>query len=119
MVAENLRANVITKPQGFGINFKDASGNVLTKCGFRSVGVAQTQAPSSLMTPATVRGTERHMMTQLDLGVGEQVYGLGERFTSFIKNGQVFRRHVIANGHSLLRYGTEMEALALSKLTRH
>ncbi|NIK67220.1 alpha-xylosidase [Paenibacillus sp. BK720] len=25
----------------------------------------------------------------LDLGVGEQVYGLGERFTPFIKNGQV------------------------------
>lgn len=25
---------------------------------------------------------------QLSLGVGEQVYGLGERFTSFIKNGQ-------------------------------
>ncbi|XEC93359.1 alpha-xylosidase [Paenibacillus tarimensis] len=26
---------------------------------------------------------------QLDLGVGEQVYGLGERFTPFVKNGQV------------------------------
>lgn len=25
----------------------------------------------------------------LDLGVGEQIYGLGERFTPFIKNGQV------------------------------
>ncbi|WEK55777.1 MAG: alpha-xylosidase [Candidatus Cohnella colombiensis] len=25
----------------------------------------------------------------LDLGVGEQVYGLGERFTPFVKNGQV------------------------------
>jgi alpha-D-xyloside xylohydrolase len=26
---------------------------------------------------------------QLDLGVGEQIYGLGERFTPFVKNGQV------------------------------
>lgn len=32
----------------------------------------------------------RHfMLGQLSLGVGESVYGLGERFTPFIKNGQV------------------------------
>ncbi|GAA2294645.1 alpha-xylosidase [Streptomyces kunmingensis] len=30
-----------------------------------------------------------HMAGQLTLGVGEQVYGLGERFTPFVKNGQV------------------------------
>ena len=29
------------------------------------------------------------MREELDLGVGEWVYGLGERFTSFVKNGQV------------------------------
>ncbi|MEW9513528.1 alpha-xylosidase [Streptomyces bacillaris] len=29
-----------------------------------------------------------HMAVQLALGVGEQVYGLGERFTPFVKNGQ-------------------------------
>ncbi|MFI0240396.1 alpha-xylosidase [Streptomyces sp. NPDC016845] len=29
-----------------------------------------------------------HMGAQLTLGVGEQVYGLGERFTPFVKNGQ-------------------------------
>src|SRR5436190_1856550 len=31
----------------------------------------------------------RFIHEQLSLGVGETVYGLGERFTSFIKNGQV------------------------------
>ncbi|HEY0739755.1 MAG TPA: alpha-xylosidase [Herpetosiphonaceae bacterium] len=32
----------------------------------------------------------RHFMhEQLSLGVGETVYGLGERFTAFVKNGQV------------------------------
>ncbi len=31
---------------------------------------------------------EHHLSAQLSLGVGENVYGLGERFTSFIKNGQ-------------------------------
>lgn len=30
-----------------------------------------------------------HMREQLSLGVGECVYGLGERFTHFVKNGQV------------------------------
>lgn len=30
-----------------------------------------------------------YMREQLDLGVGEYVYGLGERFTPFVKNGQV------------------------------
>jgi alpha-D-xyloside xylohydrolase len=29
------------------------------------------------------------MVEQLSLGVGEYVYGLGERFTAFVKNGQV------------------------------
>jgi alpha-D-xyloside xylohydrolase len=29
-----------------------------------------------------------HMVQYLGLGVGEAVYGLGERFTSFVKNGQ-------------------------------
>ncbi|NEG70523.1 alpha-xylosidase [Bifidobacterium choloepi] len=29
-----------------------------------------------------------HVTEQLDLGVGEKIYGLGERFTNFVKNGQ-------------------------------
>lgn len=29
------------------------------------------------------------MRGQMDIGVGEKVYGLGERFTSYVKNGQV------------------------------
>jgi alpha-D-xyloside xylohydrolase len=29
-----------------------------------------------------------HLSAQLSIGVGEQIYGLGERFTPFIKNGQ-------------------------------
>jgi alpha-D-xyloside xylohydrolase len=31
---------------------------------------------------------KRYMREQLDLGIGELVYGLGERFTPFVKNGQ-------------------------------
>ncbi|MEU1619812.1 alpha-xylosidase [Streptomyces sp. NPDC005722] len=48
------------------------------------------------LTSAGTRGTgfvtdadDRHfMVAQLSLGVGETVYGLGERFTPFVKNGQ-------------------------------
>ena len=33
-------------------------------------------------------GTETYMLQQLTMGVGELIYGLGERFTAFTKNGQ-------------------------------
>ena len=32
---------------------------------------------------------ESYMRSQLNLGVGENIYGLGERFTPYVKNGQV------------------------------
>ncbi len=35
-----------------------------------------------------VEGEGRYVLEQLSLGVGELVYGLGERFTPFVKNGQ-------------------------------
>jgi alpha-D-xyloside xylohydrolase len=55
----------------------EADGRVLTKSGWHSVGYMQ--AP----------GKRNFMHEQLSLGVGECVYGLGERFTAFVKNGQV------------------------------
>ena len=36
----------------------------------------------------TAAGQNVYMREQLDLGVGEYLYGLGERFTPFVKNGQ-------------------------------
>ncbi|OXM83474.1 alpha-xylosidase [Paenibacillus rigui] len=40
--------------------------------------------------PAYIRDADKKpfVREQLDLGVGEYVYGLGERFTPFVKNGQ-------------------------------
>ena len=49
---------------------------VITSSGWRAAGFVDT--PEG-----------RFIHEQLSLGVGEHVYGLGERFTSFIKNGQV------------------------------
>ena len=49
---------------------------VLTSSGWRALGFIDT--PDG-----------RYIHEQLNLGVGECVYGLGERFTAFVKNGQV------------------------------
>ena len=56
------------------IEFKDGD-RVITSSGPRALAVMDT--PDG-----------RFMVEQLNLGVGECVYGLGERFTAFIKNGQ-------------------------------
>jgi alpha-D-xyloside xylohydrolase len=37
---------------------------------------------------ASAAGDGDYMLEQLALGVGEKIYGLGERFTPFVKNGQ-------------------------------
>jgi alpha-D-xyloside xylohydrolase len=47
-----------------------------------------SSSPEGLAAIVTADGS-RYMSEQLSLGVGEYVYGLGERFTAFIKNGQV------------------------------
>lgn len=49
---------------------------VITSSGWRALGFVDT--PEG-----------RFVHEQLNLGVGECVYGLGERFTAFVKNGQV------------------------------
>ena len=51
------------------------NGKTITSSGWRALGFVDT--PDG-----------RFMHEQLNLGVGECVYGLGERFTSFVKNGQ-------------------------------
>lgn len=53
-----------------------AGDRVITTSGWR--GLALMETPEG-----------RFMVEQLNLGVGECVYGLGERFTPFVKNGQV------------------------------
>jgi alpha-D-xyloside xylohydrolase len=55
----------------------EAGGRVITSSGWRGMGYM------------VVAGDGRYLHEQLSLGVGETVYGLGERFTPFVKNGQV------------------------------
>ncbi|MFH8486947.1 alpha-xylosidase [Streptomyces longisporoflavus] len=59
-----------------GLEFLDADGQRLTAVERRGTGFAL--APDG----------GHHMIGQLALGVGEHIYGLGERFTPYVKNGQ-------------------------------
>ncbi|MGA5421941.1 alpha-xylosidase [Streptomyces lavendulocolor] len=58
------------------LDFTDGDGRRLT--------AAERKGTSFVTTPDGAH----HMVAQLALGVGEQIYGLGERFTPFVKNGQ-------------------------------
>lgn len=63
--------------KGETIDFKYLyDGKVIAHSGWRAKGLV-TDPEGQL-----------HVSEQLDLGVGEKIYGLGERFTNFIKNGQ-------------------------------
>ncbi|TRV78846.1 alpha-xylosidase [Streptomyces sp. 130] len=60
----------------WGLTFLDAAGRRLT--GVDPKGTAFATTPDGA----------HHMVAQLALDVGENVYGLGERFTPYVKNGQ-------------------------------
>ena len=72
----SLRAVISKEPNGWEISYYDGD-KYLTRTGFRN------------MAYMTNRDTGGHyMVEQLGLTPGEYVYGLGERYTPFVKNGQ-------------------------------
>lgn len=73
----NLTAVVCTKENAFAIDYF-FKGRKLTGTAFRNMAYMRDRNTN-----------ERFMLEQLELDVGEYVYGLGERFTPFVKNGQV------------------------------
>ncbi len=66
----------VKKGEGWQLTFREGE-RVLTRSDWRSLGYVQWGAHGN------------HMHEQLTLQVGETVYGLGERFTPWVKNGQV------------------------------
>lgn len=56
---------------------------------FLAEGRVVTRSPARATGYAEVDGEGPFVHEQLSLSVGENVYGLGERFTAFVKNGQV------------------------------
>ena len=70
----------------------EADGKVITECGFRNLGYIRYDKKPSTMFPEENYLSDRYkpyMVTELSLKPGERVYGFGEQFTSFTKNGQV------------------------------
>ncbi|CCX09392.1 glycoside hydrolase family 31 protein [Pyronema domesticum] len=89
LTAGNLSCTVSGKPNTFDIKFTDVNtGKAVTKLGHRSVGFAYNPPPGSPMQMSDMTKFSHYMFTQHNLGVGEGIYGLGERFTAFNKVGQ-------------------------------
>ncbi len=69
----------------------EAAGRLLTGTGFRNIGYMRVnKKPASLrMDPHYFeQNYEPYMMAELSVKPGETIYGFGERFTPFVKNGQ-------------------------------
>ncbi len=76
LTSGRLTARLNKSANGWGIEFLD-NGTLLTATGYRG------------MAHMRDRNTKQgFVVEQLKLSVGEQIYGLGERFTPFVKNGQ-------------------------------
>ncbi|WP_194420248.1 alpha-xylosidase [Microbacterium abyssi] len=84
----------IAAGEGWNLSFERA-GTVLTTAEEKSVAlldVAESVALDGQLEDQLRRhrggGSQRYLHQQLNLGVGELVYGLGERFGPLVKNGQ-------------------------------
>ncbi|HEX4401989.1 MAG TPA: alpha-xylosidase [Galbitalea sp.] len=88
LVVDDTRASItsgdltatVTRGAPWSLTFT-AGGRVLTSSGHKSIGYIQ--ADQGVLPEAAF------VHEQLSLGVGELVYGLGERFGPLVKNGQV------------------------------
>lgn len=70
----------------------EANGKVLTGCGFRNLGyIRANKQPATMRAEANymIDMWDPYMVNELTLKPGETIYGLGEQFTAFVKNGQV------------------------------
>ncbi|EME81910.1 glycoside hydrolase family 31 protein [Pseudocercospora fijiensis CIRAD86] len=85
----SIAATVTSRPHTFDIRFHSSDGkHKLTSLLDRSVALAYSPGPGSVMQTADMRDFKHYILTQTTLGVGEGVYGLGERFGAFNKVGQ-------------------------------
>ena len=75
LVSGSLSAH-ISRKGGWNVSYRDENGSVLTKNESKSTGYMVQD------------GTKPFVKDELTLTVGANVYGLGERFTAFVKNGQ-------------------------------
>jgi alpha-D-xyloside xylohydrolase len=83
----NLSINIA--PNELDFSYASQNGKRLTGHSFRSIGFAvSTATPKYKLEEGMFAQTENYIMLELDLSVGEKIFGLGERFGPFVKNGQ-------------------------------
>lgn len=90
-VMKSGRMSVRVNRDTFGIVY-EADGKKLTGSGFRNLGYMQYDRAAASKFPGDnylKADYTPYMVAELSLSPGECVYGLGERFTAFVKNGQV------------------------------
>ena len=83
----------------------EADGKILTDSGLRNLGyVRYDRKPASVLPEENYLAEDYkpYMVAELSLKAGERVYGFGEQFTAFVKNGQE-KRHF--HRHGVLDYG--------------
>ncbi|CRG88668.1 Alpha-xylosidase [Talaromyces islandicus] len=79
---------VTTATNQLALRFSGPKGK-LTGQSFRSIGYIRDQTGSnSRYEDGMFMERQGYMLAGLDIGVGEKLYGLGERFSPFVKNGQ-------------------------------
>ncbi|KAI5780812.1 glycosyl hydrolases family 31-domain-containing protein [Geopyxis carbonaria] len=89
LTAGKLACTISGAANTFDIRFTDAvTGAAVTSLEGRSVGLAYNPPPGSPMQLQDMTKFSHYMFTQHNLGVGESIFGLGERFTPFNKVGQ-------------------------------
>ncbi|KAJ1558661.1 hypothetical protein HK096_008008, partial [Nowakowskiella sp. JEL0078] len=86
----NLTAKINCNRDQFGIEFVNEKNEHVTSQPNRSIAYALQNAPSNPSTSLHSFGAKPYIISQTSLAVGEKIYGFGERFTPFIKNGQSF-----------------------------
>ncbi|KAI2790328.1 Alpha-xylosidase [Penicillium oxalicum] len=84
-----LILDVNTATNALDFVFRSQKGKKLTGHSFRSIGyVADQRTEKHRYEDGIYAEKQGYMLAELDLGVGERVYGLGERFGPLVKNGQ-------------------------------
>lgn len=93
------KTKVVTGGEGFGwdISFW-YEDKLLTKCGHHSTSLIREEewlteskknlSPQERFFSRSDNGKTTYIREMLGLSVGEYIYGFGEKFTSFVKNGQ-------------------------------
>jgi len=84
-----LTATIGANRHSFSINLHATDGSKeLTSLLNRSFGFAYTPPPGNMKEVEDVREMQHYTFAQTELGIGESIHGLGERFGAFNKVGQ-------------------------------